>query len=100
MTRISGSYTSAMFDERAVRENDKIIKLNQFLLSLNQYGLKGIITCNYDTLVECAFFAICNFLYFYYTNLTTPVNHLKICLEKQGHERTEIRRCPGFPYHL
>lgn len=54
MTRISGSYTSAMFDERAVRKNDKIIKLNQFLLSLNQYGLKGIITCNYDTLVECA----------------------------------------------
>lgn len=54
MTRISGSYTCAMFDERVVRENDKIIKLNQFLLSLNQYGLKGIITCNYDTLVECA----------------------------------------------
>lgn len=54
MTRISGSYTSAMFDERFVRENEKVIELKKFILSLSDHGLKGILTCNYDTLVECA----------------------------------------------
>ncbi|PMG81090.1 hypothetical protein BCU84_00260 [Shewanella sp. 10N.286.51.B7] len=54
MTRISGSYTSAMFDERVVRENSKVIELKGFITSLGEHGLKGILTCNYDTLVECA----------------------------------------------
>lgn len=54
MTRILGSYASAMFDERAVREDENIVEIRKFLLSLSQHGLKGILTCNYDTLVECA----------------------------------------------
>lgn len=54
MTRISGSYTAAMFDERIVRENDKIIYLKEFFNALSQNGLGGILTCNYDTIVECA----------------------------------------------
>jgi len=53
MTRISGSYTAAMFDERAVRENQKIIYLKKFFGILSQNGLSGIITCNYDTIIEC-----------------------------------------------
>jgi hypothetical protein len=54
MTRIQGSFTSVMFDERVVRENERIIKIKQFINSLSKSGLKGILTCNYDTLVECA----------------------------------------------
>jgi hypothetical protein len=54
MTRISGSYTAAMFDERAVRENEKIVYLKQFFTTLSENGLNGILTCNYDTIVECA----------------------------------------------
>lgn len=54
MTRIQGSYTSAMFDERVVRENERIIKIKGFINSIVSFGLQGILTCNYDTLVECA----------------------------------------------
>lgn len=54
MTRISGSYTAAMFDERVVRENEQIIKIKKFLLSIVHFKLNGIITCNYDTIIECA----------------------------------------------
>lgn len=54
MTRISGSYTAAMFDERVIRENEKIIFLNEFFNTLTKNGLAGILTCNYDTIVECA----------------------------------------------
>ncbi|MFX4000024.1 hypothetical protein ACJBY3_11020, partial [Streptococcus suis] len=54
MTRISGSYSAAMFDERVVRENEKIVVLKQFFEKLKVFGLSGIITCNYDTIVECA----------------------------------------------
>ncbi|MGI3026549.1 SIR2 family protein [Vibrio cholerae] len=54
MTRISGSYSAAMFDERVVRENEKIVALKQFFEKLKVFGLNGIITCNYDTIVECA----------------------------------------------
>ena len=38
MTRISGSYSAAMFDERVVRENEKIIAINQFFEN-------GVINC-------------------------------------------------------
>ena len=54
MTRIQGSYTSVMFDERIVRENERVKKINAFLLGMKSKGLTGILTCNYDTLVECA----------------------------------------------
>lgn len=54
MTRIRGAYTAAMFDERVVRENQKIIYLKNFFSLLTKNGLGGILTCNYDTLVECA----------------------------------------------
>lgn len=53
MTRIRGSYSAAMFDERIVRENEKIIQLKSFFAKLVDSGLHGIITCNYDTIVEC-----------------------------------------------
>lgn len=54
MTRIRGSYAAAMFDERAIRENERIMYLNKFFTTLSNNGLKGILTCNYDTIVECA----------------------------------------------
>ncbi|MGF1764834.1 SIR2 family protein [Aliivibrio kagoshimensis] len=54
MTKISGAYSAAMFDERVVRENKSILKLNQFFKKLQKSGLQSIITCNYDTIVECA----------------------------------------------
>lgn len=53
MTRMRGSYTAAMFDERTVRENEKIIYLKNFFSSLSDNGLNGILTCNYDTIIEC-----------------------------------------------
>ncbi|WP_046007399.1 hypothetical protein [Pseudoalteromonas rubra] len=54
MTRIRGSFSAAMFDERVVRENNGIIKVKNFILNLTDYDLKGIVTCNYDTIAECA----------------------------------------------
>lgn len=54
MTRILGSDSAAMFDERVVRENEQVIKIRDFLLSILHYNLRGILTCNYDTIVECA----------------------------------------------
>lgn len=53
MTRIRGSYSAVMFDERAVRENERIVELKSFFEELEECGLKGVITCNYDTIVEC-----------------------------------------------
>ena len=54
MTKIYGSYTAAMFDERQVRTNERIIYLQNFFSELSQHGLNGILTCNYDTIVEFA----------------------------------------------
>ena len=42
-----------MFDERVVRENENIIELKKFFEKVKAFGLNGIITCNYDTIVEC-----------------------------------------------
>lgn len=54
MTKIRGSYTSAMFDERSIRENERIKYLREFFTKLSENGLSGILTCNYDTITECA----------------------------------------------
>ena len=53
MTKIQGSYSAAMFDERSIRENNRIIEIREFLNNLLRHGLNGIITCNYDTIIEC-----------------------------------------------
>lgn len=53
MTKIQGSYSAAMFDERSIRENLRIIEIRAFLNNLLKHGLNGIITCNYDTIIEC-----------------------------------------------
>lgn len=54
ITKIYGSYSPYMFDERKIRENLKIVKVREFLLKLTSHDLAGILTCNYDTIVECA----------------------------------------------
>ncbi|RLV58299.1 hypothetical protein D5018_17980 [Parashewanella curva] len=53
MTKIRGGLTSAMFDERRIRENPRIVELRCFFEQLLKKGLTSVITCNYDTIVEC-----------------------------------------------
>ena len=54
MTKIYGSYSPFMFDERKIHENPNIMRVKAFLNKANAYNLSGILTCNYDIIVECA----------------------------------------------
>lgn len=53
MTRISGSFATLMIDDRRAREHKGSSKAREFLLMVGE-ELTGIITCNYDMLVEFA----------------------------------------------
>ena len=44
-----------MFDERSAKEHPGVMKALSFLSQVRAMGLTGILTCNYDTLIECAF---------------------------------------------
>lgn len=52
ITRILGGYSAAMFDEKIVKQNERIVFLRNLFNWLEKAGLKNIITCNYDNIVE------------------------------------------------
>lgn len=55
ITNIRGGLSALMIDEKAARENEKIIELGKFFSFFLESGLlAGIVTSNYDILVECA----------------------------------------------
>jgi SIR2-like protein len=54
MAPIYGSSSALMFDEERSKKHKGVIKANKLLSIIPTEDLKGIITTNYDTLVECA----------------------------------------------
>ncbi|MDH5647872.1 MAG: hypothetical protein OEZ01_17810 [Candidatus Heimdallarchaeota archaeon] len=54
MTKIQGSFSPLMFDEQAAKIHAGVIKAKKFLDIFKDRKLSGILSCNYDTLVECA----------------------------------------------
>lgn len=54
MSKILGSYSPLMFDEKSAKEHPGVVKAFSFLSRVRAMSLTGVLTCNYDTLVECA----------------------------------------------
>ena len=54
MSRIQGGYSALMFDERSVKSHPGIARAAEFFASAAKANPAGLLTTNYDTVVECA----------------------------------------------
>ena len=54
MTKIEGSFSPLMFDERRSKDHKGVAKARSLITTVKKISLTGILTCNYDTLIECA----------------------------------------------
>lgn len=54
ITRIYGNYATLMIDDRRAREHGGVVKAKTLLQAFPQHALSGVVTSNYDMLVEFA----------------------------------------------